>query len=108
MQVPVPPGMDGSLVIVPIAGMITGVVITGMLVIGPVGRAIGDVIRHLFGIRSGKADAALAGEVDDLAARFDGVQRQVAELAERQEFTERMLAQVRKDRALPGGADVAG
>ena len=34
--------------IVPIIGMLTGVVITGFVVLGPVGRAIGDVIRHLF------------------------------------------------------------
>jgi len=35
--------------IVPIFGMLTGVIISGFVVLGPVGRAIGDVVRHLFG-----------------------------------------------------------
>jgi hypothetical protein len=112
MQGPVlAPGLDPNLVItgiIPIAGMITGVLITGMVVIGPVGRAIGDVIRHIFGMRSGKPDPALSGDVEDLRGKLETMEHQMAELAGRQEFSERMLAQVRKDRALPGGKDVAG
>jgi hypothetical protein len=50
----------------------------------------------------------LGGDVDDLRERLDSMNQQLAELAERQDFTERMLAQVRKDRALAGGTDVAG
>jgi hypothetical protein len=36
------------------------------------------------------------------------VQRQVAELAERQDFAERLLAQVRARPGLPGAKDAAG
>jgi hypothetical protein len=107
MQTPVP---DPSVIIngmIPVFGMLTGIVITGMVVLGPIGRTIGDVIRHLFG--AGPKDAAVAaGDLDELRDRLETVSRQLAELAERQDFSERMLAQVRKDRALTGGADVAG
>ena len=93
--------------IVPIIGMLTGVVITGFVVLGPVGRAIGDVIRHLFG--TGKKDATLAsGDLDEVLGRLDAIHQQLGEIAERQDFTDRMLAQIRKDRALSGGSDVAG
>jgi len=94
-------------IIVPVFGMLTGVAITGMIVMGPIGRTIGDILRHLFG--AGHKDAAIAaGELDELRDRIEAISRQVAEVAERQDFTERMLAQVRKDRALAGGTDVAG
>jgi hypothetical protein len=93
--------------LIPLVGMLTGLVIMGFLALGPVGRAIGDVVRHLFGAH--KKDAgALGGDVDDLRERLDSMHQQLGELAERQDFTERMLAQVRKDRALAGGTDVAG
>lgn len=104
---PIPP--DPNLIIgqlVPLFGMFTGVVITGFVVLGPVGRAIGDVIRHLFGAH--KKDQALqGGDVEEIVGRLDQIQVQLGELAERQDFTDRMLAQVRKDRPLPRG-DVAG
>jgi hypothetical protein len=92
--------------IIPIFGMLCGIIITGFVVLGPVGRAIGDVIRHLFG--AGKRDQAAigSGDVDEIVGRLDSIQHQLGELAERQDFSERMLAQVRKDR-LPSG-DVAG
>lgn len=93
--------------IIPIFGMFTGIVITGMVVLGPIGRSIGDIVRHLFG--ADKKDAALsAGDMDELRERFDVISHQLGELAERQDFSERMLAQVRKERALAGGTDVAG
>ena len=109
MQLP-PAPPDPQVIIgavIPLFGMITGILITGFIVLGPVGRAIGDVVRHLFGAH--KKDAgALGGDVDDLRERLDAVNQQLGELAERVDFTERMLAQVRKDRALAGGTDVAG
>lgn len=108
MQIPTP-SPDPNIIIpqiIPVFGMLTGMVITGLLVIGPVGRAVGDVIRHLFGAHKKEA-AALPGEMDELRERVDTLQQQVAELADRQEFAERMLAQVRKERQLPGAADVA-
>jgi len=94
--------------IVPIFGMLTGVVISGFVVLGPVGRAIGDVVRHLFGARSKDAPAIGSGDMDELLGRLDQIHQQLGEIAERQDFTDRMLAQIRKDRALSGGPDVAG
>ncbi len=93
--------------IIPIFGMFTGIVITGMVVLGPIGRSIGEVVRHLFG--ADKKDAALsAGDMDELRERFDVISHQIGEVSERQDFSERMLAQLRKDKALAGGTDVAG
>ena len=108
MQGPPPLPPDPNLIIgqiVPIFGMLTGVVITGFIALGPVGRAIGDVIRHIFG--AGKRDAALpSAEADEILGRLDTIQHGLSELAERQDFAERIMAQQRKER-LPGG-DVAG
>ena len=92
----------------PIFGMMTGIIIVGFLALGPVGRAIGDVIRHLFGARSKDAPALGAGDMDELVGRLDTIQRQLGEVADRQDFAERVLAQSRKDRSLTGGRDVAG
>ena len=104
--VPDPNVIAGALI--PIVGILGGVVITGLLVIGPIGRAIGDIIRHVFGMsQAAKVDPALGGDVDELRTRLDQMQHQMSELAERQDFSERMLSQVRKDKALPGGTDVA-
>ena len=93
--------------LIPIVGMLTGVVISGFVVLGPVGRAVGDVIRHWLG--GGRRDQAglHAGDVDDIVGRLDHISQQLGDLAERQDFTERVLSQVRRERQLPGG-DVAG
>ncbi len=118
-QIPVPPDpptpppefpvhvFDGPSEWIPIVGMLTGVVITAMFVLGPIGRAIGDVIRHWLG-GGRKDDKVLPADLDDIVARFEQMQRQLGELAERQDFTERMLAQARKEKVLPGGDRVAG
>ena len=80
---------------IPIFGMVTGVLMTGMLLLGPVGRALGDVVRHWLG--GGRKDATpLPGDLDELHERLDQLQRQVGELAERQDFAERLLAQARE------------
>jgi hypothetical protein len=61
---------------------------------GPLGAAIGDRIR---GRRQPVPDAALAGEVERLQAR-------VAEVEERLDFAERLLASREQADQLPGGA----
>lgn len=95
-------------IVVPIFGMITGIVITGFVVIGPVGRAIGRVIMHLFGVD--RSASLPAGEVADLRAlleeqgsRLESQQREIGEMAERLDFAERMLAKAREKGLPPGG-----
>jgi hypothetical protein len=84
---------------IPIFGIMGTVFMTGMLLLGPVGRAIGDVIRNRLG--GGAKHAALSNEqLDELHARFDALQQQLGEIAERQDFAERLLAQSRAAGAL--------
>lgn len=94
-------------IVVPIFGMITGIVITGFFVIGPIGRAIGRVILHLFGVD--RSAGLSAGEVADVRAlleeqgnRLESQQREMSELAERLDFAERLLAKAR-EKGLPAG-----
>ncbi len=106
MQVPGPwlPGQVAD-VLIPLFGMVTGIVITGFVVLGPVGRAVGRVIMRIFG-----ADRELPpGELQDIRVlleeqngRLEAVQQQLGELAERQDFAERLLAQTRGQARLPG------
>jgi hypothetical protein len=72
--------------------------ILGMIVFGPVGRALADGLRHLFGVRSGVDPAELGALREEVAA----LRRQVAELDERQDFAERLLAQARERGLLAG------
>jgi hypothetical protein len=98
-------------ILIPIFGMLTGITITGFVVLGPVGRAVGKVIMRIFG-----ADRELpAGDLQDIrvlledqSGRMEAVQRQLSELAERQDFAERLLAQSRKEMRLPGAGGANG
>lgn len=88
--------------IVPILETLMLTLLGGFVVLGPIGRSIGDVIRHVF--RADRKPAALGTEeTDALHARFDAIQHQLTEIAERQDFTERMLAQTRDRGALGAG-----
>ena len=107
MQTPSPGEMVP--IVVPIFGMITGIVITGFFVMGPIGRAIGRVILHLFGVDRGAA-ALSAGELADVRAvleeqsgRFQAQQRAIEEMAERLDFAERLLSKAREKGLPPGG-----
>jgi hypothetical protein len=102
--------MPGELenILVPIFGMVTGIVITGFVVLGPVGRAVGRVILRVFGADRDQAlPPAELGDLRDVLAehggRLETMQQQLGELAERQDFTERLLAQAREKRGLPEG-----
>ena len=105
MQTPSPAEMVP--IVIPIVGMLTGIAITGFVVLGPVGRAVGRVLLHLFGVDRQPAlpaadVAQLRALMEDQMDRLESQQRQIAELAERQDFAERLLAQVREKKALPG------
>ncbi len=73
-------------------------VIAGQFVFGPVGRAIADRLRG----RPAGPSPALQEQLDEVLARLDDVQRQLGDLAERQDFTERVLAQARERGLLAG------
>ena len=61
-----------------------------LLAVSPVGRAIAERIRH------GKRPAVEAAEgQEELLENVDQLRREVAELAERVDFTERLLGQQR-------------
>jgi hypothetical protein len=112
MQVGPTPQEIGDLVI-PIFGMLTGIAITGFVVLGPVGRAIGRVIMRMFGADRDQALPAgdlqdIRGLLEDQTGRMEAVQRQLAELAERQDFAERLLAQTRGQSRLPGAGGANG
>ena len=97
-------------IVIPIFGMITGIVITGFVVMGPIGRAVGRVLLHLFGVDRQQAlpaadVAQLRAAIDDQADRLESQSRQIGELAERVDFAERLLAKAReKDLPAGGGA----
>lgn len=71
----------------------------GFVVLGPIGSAIGDRLRG----RSAAVPPALQDQRDEVLTRLEDVQRQLGEVAERQEFTERLLAQDRAKGALGPG-----
>ena len=82
--------------LIPVFGMITGVLITTFLIFGvvrimhsPVGVALARRIQG----RSGDFDDEMRSEVAYLREQLDEVQRQLGETQERLDFTERLLTQ---------------
>ncbi len=109
-----PPWVPGQVenIVIPLFGMVTGIVITGFVVLGPVGRAIGRVIMRIFGA---DRETLPAGDLQDIrvlledqTGRLEAMQQQLGELAERQDFAERLLAQARKEPRLPGAGGSNG
>ena len=66
-----------------------------LLSVSPIGRAYADRLRG----KSAQGQVA-PEELDDLRAQLQTVQEQVNELAERQDFTERLLAKSREKGAI--------
>ena len=111
MQGPTPQEIGD--VIIPLFGMLTGIVITGFVVLGPVGRAVGRVIMRMFGADREMALPAgdlqdIRGLLEDQTGRMEAMQRQLAELAERQDYAERLLARTRGQSRLPGAGGAIG
>lgn len=79
--------------------MVFGTGMVGLVAFSAIGRAIGARI-----LRKAGAPPELGEQLDDLADRVEGIQRQVAELAERQDFAERLLAKGREKELPAGGA----
>ncbi len=91
--------------LVPVFGMLTGVIITGFVALGPVGRAIGRVIMKIFNAEP-REPGLKSGDTEEIISRLDAIQSHISEISERQDFAERMLAQVRREKALPGESGV--
>jgi hypothetical protein len=68
-------------------------VLTALVTLGPIGRAVADRLRS-----KGAAGsiAAVQDQLDEVITRLDEVQRQLGDLGERQDFSERMLAKARE------------
>ena len=86
--------------LIPIFGMITGILTTGLFFWGvvqvarsPIGQAIA---RRLQG-RHGQVDADLLADVAALRDQVDMMQQQLSETHERLEFTERLLTRSRQE-----------
>jgi hypothetical protein len=77
--------------------MVFGTGMLGIVAFSPIGRAIAAAINR----KSGAGAAPeLRDAMDELADRVEVLQRQVGELAERQDFAERLLAKAR-EKGLP-------
>lgn len=88
--------MEGILAILLIFGGGTAVMIS----FSPIGRAIAERLRR----RPGEA-APQSEELDEVRDQLAVLQQQVSELAERQDFAERLLAQARERGALGPGTE---
>lgn len=86
--------MEDILAILLIFGGGTAVAIS----FSPIGRAIADRLRPK------DAVALPTEEIEDLRAEVQGLREQVSELAERQDFSERLLAQAKDKGAIGPGA----
>jgi len=85
--------------VIAVAGFFTTVIVA-FLAFGPIGRAIAANITRK-GL--GAPGAEVAGQLEALEERMEGLTQQVSELAERQDFAERLLAQAREKGQLGSG-----
>jgi hypothetical protein len=85
--------------VIAIAGFFTTVIVA-FVVFGPFGRAMAAKITRSSLPNPG---ADILDQVDTLEHRIEALQQQVSELAERQDFTERLVAQTREKPALGSG-----
>lgn len=92
--------MEDILAIIFIFGGMSAIAIS----FSPIGRAIADRIRGKSGAAGGEElRAELAEHKQALVDELDGVRREVAELAERVDFAERLLAKQREGQRIGPG-----
>lgn len=87
--------------IVAVVGFFTSVIVA-FLAFGPIGRAIAAKITRNSLATPG---AEFAGQLEAMEEKLEEVTQQVSELAERQDFTERLLAKQRERGALGAGGE---
>ena len=73
--------------------------IVGLLAFSPIGRAMAGKISR----GAAAPGPEVLAQLDALDERLEALQHQVGELAERQDFTERLLARARERGALGSG-----
>ena len=88
--------------LIPLIGIIGGMIVSGVVLYGffksDLAAALAERIR---GRRKSAVDVVDAEHVVELEQRVTEMQGQIAEMAERLDFAERLLAQ-KRERALPG------
>lgn len=88
--------------LIPLIGMIGGMIVAGVVLYAffksDLAAALAERIR---GRKKSSVDAVDAEHVVELEQRVTEMQGQIAEMAERLDFAERLLAQ-KRERALPG------
>jgi len=82
--------------------MVFGTGMVGIVAFSPIGRAISNAIQKKSGVM---LPPEVQDQMDEQAERLEALARQVGELAERQDFAERLLAQAREKGALPAPKD---
>ena len=94
--------------LIPMLGMLTGTLVTGMMVVGavlifrgPIGQAIGRRIHNV----PQADDPAVLRELDQVRDHVAMLEAQVGELTERLDFTERLLARQDQPRLAGGGPE---
>jgi len=85
--------------VIAVAGFFATVIVA-FVVFGPFGRAVAAKITRSSLNAPG---AEFAGQLEALEERMEGLTQQVSELAERQDFTERLLAKTREKGQLGSG-----
>jgi hypothetical protein len=90
-----------------LAPLVTGLVVSGFILLGPVGRAIGEVIRRRLG---GAPPPGIepSRESAEIIARLEEISGHVGEIASRQDFAERLLVGAAPGGSLPGAAGREG
>jgi hypothetical protein len=82
--------------------MVFGTGMLGVIAFSPIGKAIAERLRGR------RLDGPSGEDLDEIRDHLQSLQQQVGELAERQDFAERLLAQAREKGVLgPGSADAA-
>ena len=96
----------GSGDLVPIFGMFTGIVTTGLMFWGIVKLAqsqVGAALARRIQGHHGAPDPELMAEVSYMHEQLDSLRQELMETQERVDFAERMLAQGRSPDQLPHG-----
>ena len=80
--------------------MVFATIMVGVVSFSPIGRALAERLRH----RPGE-NVLPSEELEELRDQLTVLRQQVSELAERQDFAERLLAQARERGALGPGTE---